>query len=502
VAGILLAYCFDLRDNVFYIVTGGLLITLIVGLLLKQKQLAVLIASIVIGFFVYTQASAPFSVYPNQNLHEFKALVDGEIIDLVRSYDSSHYRIRIKGKLDAKNMIPIKDVDLFVDIYGLDKYKIDLIPGSKIAAIVKARIPRKMTDSGFPERDYAVSIGISFYARAYANQFSVLSAPKGINYYKSIVRSTIKEKIHRLYSAQTAPIIIAMITGDKSEIPYETRQDFNLTGTAHLLAISGLHVGIIAFALNLFLGFIKRKYLKFILLTVLIIAFVFLTGMHASALRAGIMIILYYWLKLHQREFYLINSLAFLTVLLLIFSPQMIYSVGFHMSLAAVTGIGLFYSPARKNILSVLRHENMFTEFLSSSVAVTASATLGVAPIVAYHFGVLSMSSYLVNTVLVPLMCLGMIFAQISLVISFVNTNFAVYYAKAGDFLVDISLQINQYIAQFEFGYIKGESTILLSIILSLISAYVLTSDNTRKFLFRFVIGIATFSTLIFLIEQ
>ncbi|MCK5741143.1 MAG: ComEC/Rec2 family competence protein, partial [Chlorobi bacterium] len=234
----------------------------------------------------------------------------------------------------------------------------------------------------------------------------------------------------------------------------------------------------------------------------LIIAFVFLTGMHASAVRAGIMIILYYLLKRRQREFYLINTLAFLTVLLLIFSPQMIYSVGFHMSLAAVTGIGLFYSSARQNILSVLKYDNSLTNFFSSSVAVTASATLGVAPIVAYHFGVLSLSSYLVNIVLVPLMCLGMIFAQISLVISFVSMNFAIFYAQAGDFLIDISLRINQYIAQFEFGYLKGESTIFLSIILSVISAYVLISDSMRKFLFRFVIGTAAFLILIFLIKQ
>ncbi len=206
----------------------------------------------------------------------------------------------------------------------------------------------------------------------------------------SELRASATQKIMELDTSQSAAsgVVSAMVVGDRAVLHQEQVDEYRQAGVAHLLAISGLHIGIVVVLLNVLLGSLKllgrRGRVLFCVVIILALWFyAVFSGMAVSVQRAAIMFTLYQVAVIMHRSGTSLNVLSTAAAITLILEPFSLYSIGFQLSFMAMVGISLFYSP----LMSLVSIRSSVLRALLSAVAVSIGAQLGVLPLIAYHFG-------------------------------------------------------------------------------------------------------------------
>jgi len=168
------------------------------------------------------------------------------------------------------------------------------------------------------------------------------------------LRRHMASTLDRHLDARAAGALKALLIGDRRRIETDLKRAFVVTGTAHLLAISGLHVGLVA-AMAWWLLRLVRVPERAALIAVVGVAFLYalVTGLHAPALRACVMIALLALGGLVQRDPDHINSLALAAIVVLLVDPTDLFRAGFHLSFVATLGLLLFADPLRHILQSV-----------------------------------------------------------------------------------------------------------------------------------------------------
>jgi len=226
--------------------------------------------------------------------------------------------------------------------------------------------------------------------------------------------STLNSHFQDAYS-----VVAAMTLGDKSALTKDLKETYAITGASHVLALSGLHLGIIYSLLMLLLGGGKKYTMSFSLITIFgIWAFVFLVGMPTSVVRAAMMLSVYALLSLGHRDKMSVNTLAFTALVLLMLHPLSLFDVGFQMSFMAVLSI-LVWVPL---LMSVFPPDYLQTHriirWFWAMIAVSIAAQMGVAPLIAYYFGRFSSFFLLTNFIVVPAATLILWLAPFALLFS------------------------------------------------------------------------------------
>jgi competence protein ComEC len=198
-------------------------------------------------------------------------------------------------------------------------------------------------------------------------------------------------------------VVAAMALGDKSALSQELREVYSVTGASHVLALSGLHLGIIYMLLTFLFGGRFFTFLPSYLFTFTTVwSFVFLVGMPVSVVRSATMLTVYALLSLGHRDKMSVNTLAFTALLVLIVSPLSLFDIGFQMSYLSVFAI-LLMVPLSERLFPVgylMTHRVI--RWLWGMVAVSCAAQIGVAPLVAYYFGRLPVYFLLTNFIVIP----------------------------------------------------------------------------------------------------
>ena len=197
-------------------------------------------------------------------------------------------------------------------------------------------------------------------------------------------------------------VVAAMALGDKSALTKDLREVYAVTGASHVLALSGLHLGIIYTLLSLLIVGRRWQMVSQMLIVLCIWAFVFLVGMSTSVVRSATMLTVYALLSLGYRDKMTVNTLAFTAIVMLTVHPLSLYDVGFQMSFMAVLAI-LVFMPLLESLFPreyLLSHQTV--RWLWSMVAVSVSAQIGVAPLIAYYFGRFSCYFLLTNFIVIP----------------------------------------------------------------------------------------------------
>jgi competence protein ComEC len=197
-------------------------------------------------------------------------------------------------------------------------------------------------------------------------------------------------------------VVAAMALGDKSALTKELKEVYAVTGASHVLALSGLHLGIIYTLLSLLIIGRRWQMVSQMLIVLCIWAFVFLVGMSTSVVRSATMLTVYALLSLGYRDKMTVNTLAFTAIVMLMVRPLSLYDVGFQMSFMAVLAI-LVFMPLLEGLFPteyLLTHQSV--RWLWSMVAVSVSAQIGVAPLIAYYFGRFSTFFLLTNFIVIP----------------------------------------------------------------------------------------------------
>lgn len=222
-------------------------------------------------------------------------------------------------------------------------------------------------------------------------------------------REQIRQGIDLATAGDTAEILKTVTIGDYKKISKETRELFARTGVAHLLSISGLHVSflsIIIFILSwLLLGWCRHILLRLpihilsSLITIPAIWFyVALADFPVSAVRAAIMFTIFILAFLSLRfRWDILSALAAAVFIILLVSPNLIFSLSFQLSFAAMASI-ILLSPR-----FALPLRNGITGSLQKTFVVTLAATIGTTPLIAYYFHYITGIGVLSNLVAVPL---------------------------------------------------------------------------------------------------
>ena len=197
-------------------------------------------------------------------------------------------------------------------------------------------------------------------------------------------------------------VVAAMALGDKSALTKDLKNVYSLTGASHVLALSGLHLGII-YTLISFLIVGRRWQMVSQLICILSIwTFVFLVGMSVSVVRSAIMLTIYALLSLGHRDKMSVNTLAFAALVMLVVSPRSLFDIGFQMSFMAVLSI-LLWMPVFMGVFSErFLMEHRWVKWCWGMMAVSVAAQTGVAPLIAYYFGRFSSYFLLTNFIVIP----------------------------------------------------------------------------------------------------
>lgn len=196
-------------------------------------------------------------------------------------------------------------------------------------------------------------------------------------------------------------VVAAMALGDKSQLTRELRDAYAISGASHILALSGLHLGIIYTLLSL-LSRRRWQMVSQIVIIVSIWLFVFLVGLSASVVRSAVMVSIYALLSLGHRDKLSVNTLAFAAIVMLLFNPMALFDVGFQLSFMAVLTILLFYPLLESLWSQPFLFDHRLFKWLWTMLAVSCAAQIGVAPLIAYYFGRFSCYFLLANLIVVP----------------------------------------------------------------------------------------------------
>ena len=228
-------------------------------------------------------------------------------------------------------------------------------------------------------------------------------------------RSRLLEKISAHGTdADAYAVVAAMALGDKSALTQELKDVYSVTGASHVLALSGLHLGIIYTLLSLFVFRRRWQVLSQMVIILSVWAFVFLVGMSTSVVRSAVMLSIYALLSLGHRDRMSVNTLAFTAIVMLMVSPMSLFDVGFQMSYMAVLSILLFVPLLESVFTAEYLMSHRVVRWLWGMVAVSLSAQIGTAPLIAYYFGRFSCYFLLTNFIVIPA---AMLILYLSLVV-------------------------------------------------------------------------------------
>ena len=195
----------------------------------------------------------------------------------------------------------------------------------------------------------------------------------------------------------------ALILGYKDDLDEEIRSAYAHTGALHVLAVSGLHVGLVAFFINVLLSLVKSKtsawrMSKAIILIGTIWAFALVTGGSPSVLRAATMFMFLIIGLSVNRTTNIYNSLAISAVFLLVWNPYLLFNVSFQLSYSAILGI-VFFTPI---ISSSLFFKNSLLRRAWQLMSVTFGAQIGTLPISIYYFHSFPFLAWMSGVVVIP----------------------------------------------------------------------------------------------------
>ena len=219
---------------------------------------------------------------------------------------------------------------------------------------------------------------------------------KALHRYRSLIRDQ-----------ETCAFISALTLGYKADLSDDLQEAFRASGTAHVLAVSGLHVGIIYGVINLLFSFLGKSGRRYILrqgfVILLLWLYVFVAGGSASVVRATIMLTIFCLGNMHHRKGFTYNTLAAAAFFILIFHPFSLFDVSFQMSFGAVAAI-LYFQP---KLLALYAPGNRIVQYVWNLFTVSTAAQLGVFPLVLYYFCTFPTWFFITNLLVVPL--IGMI---------------------------------------------------------------------------------------------
>lgn len=351
------------------------------------------------GEFVFTGHP---SVY-RFTLHESPEVKDRSIL----------YRGRLEAEVRNDTLLPYARKPVFLLYFPKDTVASALRRGDEV--LIYTRLS-PATNSGIPDEfDYARHLlrrGVSGTAYVAAGHWRVIGYRENrtLRQAASDYRRKVLSLYRRLgFRGDELAVLSALTVGDKEELDEEVFETYSVAGAAHVLAISGLHVGCLYMLLFFPFSFLWKRWrwTKPVLLLLIILflgSFAFFTGLSPSVVRSVTMFSLLALSTFQSEKALTMNTLAVAAFLMLLFHPVWLFDVGFQLSFLSVAAI-LTIQPVLYRLWEV---KNRFLRYVWGLVTVSVAAQIGVVPLVMLYFSRFSNHFLLTNLCVIPLVTLIM----------------------------------------------------------------------------------------------
>ncbi len=402
IAGVLVGGCVDLPYNVLlYGFTAFVVCAIASYKYLYLRYILIYVSVFLLGVMIHESAVEEYTVKQEswQNIEAIVTSAPGKHGKIVRCDI-----VVTSGKMKGKKL----RANIMRDTIG-NRYLM-LRVGSGIRCNALVAPAKEFSDGHFSYSRYLMYNGISGTAfipvshwRQARIPLSSLSASDRLR----LVASKYREKLVERYNSSglsdlSLSLVSAMTLGERSMLSKEVREEFSMTGTSHVLAMSGLHLSILYLFLTFAWGRRKRWVLVSFVNIILIWTFVFIAGLPLSLVRSAIMLTTHCVLGVARRDSLPLNTLSLAALIIVIGNPVSVYDIGFQMSFAAVFSI-LLLVPWTMRILGRSALLGLPASRLCLSfVIVSCVAQMAVAPLIAYYFGRVSCYFLLANVVAVP----------------------------------------------------------------------------------------------------
>ncbi len=297
----------------------------------------------------------------------------------------------------------------------------DLRIGQRIEVLAKVQPPSPPTTPGgfdFRRDAYVKQIGgYGYIVKILRIDHPIGNTGTGLSWAEDL-RNTLAQRVHDVLPARGAGMVSALLTGERAGIEPADWDALRHSGLAHLLAISGANVDMVAvvvfFTLRLLLAAIPRIALFYPIKKIAAAVALLTAGLYVAfilpsvpTLRALVMITLVLGAVMLDRSPFSLRLVAVCAALILILQPEQILGPSFQLSFAAVTALVALFEWVRPWLSRVHQDANILTRLIIYVVGVcvtTAVATIATAPISLYHFQTLPLYGVLANVLAVPIM--------------------------------------------------------------------------------------------------
>ena len=272
-----------------------------------------------------------------------------------------------------------------------------------------------------------------------------------------IFRAGLMEALERAgIKSNNVHLIGSISFGARDEVDKDVIQSFTNTGVIHVLAVSGMNVGLIFVILNLIFGFLKSGRAGNVIYTLIILtgiwSYTLITGMSASILRAALMFSFLIFGRLFNRDSNIFNSLAVSAFALIAWDPKLISDVGFQLSYTAVLSIVVIHPLLFKQ----LYFENWLLKEIWMLISVTCSAQMGTIPFTLIYFHQFPVYFWLANLIVIPLVSVILYLSFVVVFLSLISTHLATLIAIFLDWSVKIVLITVKIIEDMPHAVIRG----------------------------------------------
>ncbi len=340
---------------------------------------------------------------------------------------------------------------------------------TQLNTIKPPRLPKQ-----FNYKKYLKSKGIFHSVNLSSNQFIKKKNINTLYLLSQKVRNYLIQQFKNSRLTQDElGIVSALFLGNKTLLNTNIKTNFSTIGAMHVLAVSGLHVGILLYIINLVLDAIfgkhKRTICKLMIALLFIWSFAFITGLSISVMRASIMFTL-----MTLGQLFLLNKSIYNTVfasafILLIVNPDYVHDIGFQLSYIAVLGIVYFYP----KIFNLIYLRNRILNYLWSITAVSIAAQTVTIPISIYYFHELSLLT-IASNIFVTFFAILIIVIGLLMVITIYFQDLFIFLSDCLSLIIDLLLKTVTYFASIPFGKLEQLNISILELTLYFVALFLL----------------------------
>ena len=272
------------------------------------------------------------------------------------------------------------------------------------------------------------------------------------------VRRKVKALIMSYLPRESAGFLVAILLGLRQDLEDGLNDIFMKTGTVHLLAISGLNVGLLVFLVMIIFRISRIPKKANIVMTIsLLVFYAVLTNGTPSVIRATVMAIALLFGLLIGREASLWNSLGLAAVIILCFDPNAFFDAGFRLSFLSIISI-LYITPRLEETFGYDRKlavpfMSKWKRYLLEGVFVSAAAWIGLLPLILFYFNIATPISVLSNLIAVPLSFLITASSIPFILLGFIAPFPAKIFAASTSFLCEALFAANEVLSRAPLAY-------------------------------------------------